>query len=129
MENNSYLSNIDTEKVTDVMCETEENSKYFEETSLKVVSAYTDVLDSLMKEIYSEVISIDYPPLDILEKYFQDNTNAYILSDDVYSNPLIDLPVNTLENGETEPKIEPFSIQQYFIDHYKKLEKIITINH
>ena len=76
MENNSYLSNVDTDKVTDVMCETEENSKYFEETSLKVVAAYTDVLDSLMKEIYSEVISIDYPPLDTLEKYFLELTNT-----------------------------------------------------
>lgn len=76
MLNNSYLSNIDVEKVTDTMVETEENSKYFEETSLQVVNAYTETLDDLMKQIYNDVISVDYPSIDVLEKYFLELTNT-----------------------------------------------------
>lgn len=68
---------------------------------------------------------------DILNNYFKDNTNSYILSDDVYSNPVIDLPINNIVSDaeeisiDTKSSFEPFSIQQYFISHYKKLEKLV----
>lgn len=76
MLNQTFLSNADTERITSVMQETEENSAYFEDTSLRVVEAYTQSLDDLMKAIYQDIILVDYPSELTLEKYFLELTNT-----------------------------------------------------
>lgn len=76
MLNQTFLSNIDTDRVTAVMQETEENSVYFEDTSLRVVEAYTQSLDDLMKAIYQDVVLVDYPSEFTLERYFLELTNT-----------------------------------------------------
>lgn len=76
MLNQTFLSNADTERITAVMQETEENSAYFEDTSLRVVEAYTQSLDDLMKAIYQDIILVDYPSELTLEKYFLELTNT-----------------------------------------------------
>lgn len=76
MLNQTFLSNADTERITEVMQETEENSTYFEDTSLRVVQAYTESLDDLMKAIYQDVVLVDYPSELTLEKYFLELTNT-----------------------------------------------------
>lgn len=76
MLNQTFLSNADTDRITQVMQETEENSAYFEDTSLRVVEAYTQSLDDLMKAIYQDIILVDYPSELTLEKYFLELTNT-----------------------------------------------------
>lgn len=80
-----------------------------------------EVLVPIMtKNVQAEITSI-------LDNYFKDTTNSYVLSDDVYSNPKIENTISIGENTdnptETHNNIESFSIQQFYIDHYKKLEK------
>lgn len=55
---------------------------------------------------------------DILNKYFEDNTNSYKLINDTYSLPVYNEITNVISADN-----KPFSIQNYFIDEYKKLEK------
>lgn len=57
----------------------------------------------------------------ILNNYYKDNTNSYKLINDTYTKPDDDLILN--KTKETEKNL--FSIQQYFIDEYKKLEKSV----
>lgn len=76
MLNQTFLSNVDTDQVTAVLQETEENSIYFEDTSLRVVEAYTQSLDDLMKAIYQDIVLVDYPSELVLEKYFLELTNT-----------------------------------------------------
>lgn len=76
MSNTTFLNNVDAERVNAVMQETEENSSYFENTSLRVVESYTQSLDDLMKAIYQDVIIVDYPSELTLEKYFLELTNT-----------------------------------------------------
>jgi len=57
----------------------------------------------------------------ILNYYYEDNTNSYKLIDDTYSCPDDDLIITNDESN----KNNIFSIQQYFIDEYKKLEKSV----
>lgn len=56
---------------------------------------------------------------DILNKYFQDNTNSYELVDSTYSLPFY----NEISDNISEDNL-PFSIQNYFIDEYKRQEKL-----
>jgi len=42
----------------------------------KVVASYTDDLDSIMKGINENIIGIDNPPVNVIEKYFLELSNA-----------------------------------------------------
>ena len=72
----SYLNDLNVEKLDQVLNETHENSTYFEDTSMRVVEAYAQNLDDLMKEIYTEIVLVDYPAETVLEKYFLELTNT-----------------------------------------------------
>ena len=76
MENASYLNNLDTGKVEEILSETEQNTLYFEDVSKRVVESYSASLDTLMQKIYQDVVMIDYPSLDVIEKYFLELTNT-----------------------------------------------------
>lgn len=85
-ETNSYLNNLDTDKLERVLDETEDNVKYFEDTLSGVVTAYTDHLDNLMKSVYEDIIMVDSPSLDTIEKYFLELTNAIYFMGDKLEN-------------------------------------------
>ena len=85
-ETNSYLNNLDTDKLTRVLDETEENVKYFEDTLTDVVSAYSAHIDELMKSVYVDIISVNNPSIDIIEKYFLELTNAVYFMGDKLEN-------------------------------------------
>lgn len=67
--NNTFLNNIETEKIDKILETTNDNSQYFESISTGVVTAYTEDLDSIMQEIYVNVISADGCSDDMLENY------------------------------------------------------------
>lgn len=56
MANETYLNNINTEKVEKLLLETDENAKYFEDISSKTALKYTEHLDKLMQNLYKRVI-------------------------------------------------------------------------
>ena len=66
----SFLNNIDENKVTELMQDTNSNVIYFENVTREVVESYSKDLDNIMNNIYKDIISIDQPPLNTLEKYF-----------------------------------------------------------
>lgn len=76
MANETYLTNVDTSKVSDLLRATEDNSQYFQDVSTNVVAAYTESLDNVMKEVYANVVSVDNPSVETLEKYFLELTNT-----------------------------------------------------
>ena len=57
MANETYLNNVDTEKVEKLLSETGENAKYFEDISSKTALKYTEHLDRLMQNLYKRVIA------------------------------------------------------------------------
>ena len=72
---NTYLNDIDTEQVTKLLNETQENTQYFQDIVSKVVQTYCIGLDQVMKDIYTDIIQVDYPATEIIEKYFLSLSN------------------------------------------------------
>ena len=57
----TFLDNIDTEKVTNLLNETQKNSEYFNTITEQVVTAYTNDLDTLVKEIQNNINQKNIP--------------------------------------------------------------------
>lgn len=72
---NTYLNDIDTDQVTKLLNETQENTQYFQDIVSKVVQTYCIGLDQVMKDIYTDIIQVDYPATEIIEKYFLSLSN------------------------------------------------------
>lgn len=78
----TFLNNIDKQKVTDLLNQTEENVTYFRNVTDQVVESYTKPLDDIMKAIYNDIVIVEDPPLQVLEKYFLELTNTlYFVSE------------------------------------------------
>ena len=72
----TYLDNIDTEKVNELLNKTEINVSYFRNVTDKVVSSYSEYMDNIMKNIYNDIIQTDNAPINIIEKYFLELSNC-----------------------------------------------------
>lgn len=72
----TFLNNIDINKVNDLLNDTHSNVETFESVSNNVVSQYTQSLDSVMQNLYRDVIMIDNAPTELLEKYFLELTST-----------------------------------------------------
>lgn len=78
----TFLNDIDTNKVEQLMQETNNNVVYFENITGNVVKAYSTDLDNLMQAIYENIILVDQPALNTLEKYFLELSNClYYMGD------------------------------------------------
>jgi len=71
----TFLNNIDTEKVDALFAETDTNVKYFNDACNKVVLAYSEPLDNLMKDLYVECIRNKDTTIDKLEEYYLELSN------------------------------------------------------
>ena len=81
MADMTYLSNVDTNRVTELLEETNKNTEYFTEITNKTVEAYTSHLDDLMKKLYIIIRDKTYTTKD-LEQYSLELTNIlYYLGD------------------------------------------------
>lgn len=76
MADTSFIQNVNTDKVTQLLSDTQTNVSYFEKITNDVVAAYTSHLDNTMKAIYEDIISVNNPSLDILEKRFLELSNC-----------------------------------------------------
>ena len=78
----TFLNNVNKEKVESIIDSTNSNAEYFQDTTTKVVIAYSGELDNLMKGIYKDIVQADQPPLIILEKYYLELSNClYFMSE------------------------------------------------
>lgn len=75
MANETYLNNVDTDKVATLMADTDENVKYFNDTTQQVAMAYTEDMDNLMKKLRTIITNSDDIATDMLEKYFLELSN------------------------------------------------------
>lgn len=74
-DNITYLDNIDTELVTQLLDKTEQNVNYFNSITEQVVKAYSHDLDQLMIHINEDINSKDELDIDSIEKYYIELTN------------------------------------------------------
>lgn len=78
----SFLNEPDKNKINELFNNTNDNVEYFEGIVKTVIEHYSSDLDGLMKNIYNEIICIDQPALNTLEKYFLELSNClYYMGD------------------------------------------------
>lgn len=80
-KNETFLADVDEEKVKELMKDTDNNVEYFNNVATETANKYTEVLDKLMKIIYSGVVKNDATD-EQLEKYYLELTNVvYFMGD------------------------------------------------
>lgn len=80
-KNETFLSNIDEEKVQELMNDTDSNVEYFNKVATETAIKYTEPLDKLMRKIYSNIVNKDATDIQ-LEKYYLELTNTvYFMGD------------------------------------------------
>ena len=73
---------IDTEKVTGIMKEQDENVEYIMSVARTTAGKYTEHLDTIMQELYKKIIKSDEVPTEEIERNFLELTNLiYFMSD------------------------------------------------
>ena len=78
----TFLNDINTNKIEDLIKETETQVEYFQSLTYHVAASYSEPLDKIMEDIYKDIIQIDQPPLNTLETYFLELSNClYFMGD------------------------------------------------
>ena len=119
----TYLENIDFEKVNNLLKTTEENVKYFNDICTNVVKSYSESLDSLMKDLYVDCVLNKNPSIETLEQYYLELTNMiYFMiekseqlgvysdmsdsaSKEVYSKSYLDFSMEKDEKGKSKSTV------------------------
>lgn len=73
--NTTFLNNVDTNKVTELLDKTAQNVEYFNTITKQVTEEYTEHLDRLMKEFYKMQKDLDNVPTEKLESIYLELTN------------------------------------------------------
>ena len=80
-KNETFLANVDKDRIEELIEDTERNVEYFNEVSTETAIKYTDLLDKLMRRIYSNAVNKE-ATTEILEKYYLELTNTvYFMGD------------------------------------------------
>lgn len=64
------------ERIDELIKTTVDNVAYVEEVANKIVTDYTTDLDALMQRIKEDIINIENPPIEVIERYFLELSNA-----------------------------------------------------
>lgn len=72
----SFLDNIETEKVNNLLKDTQSNVDYFQGVTDGVVESYTKDLDDIMLKVYQNVVSCDDCDIYTIEHYYLELTNC-----------------------------------------------------
>jgi hypothetical protein len=73
--NTTFLDNVDTTKVTELLDKTSKNVEYFNNVTKQVTEEYTEHLDKLMQEFYIMQKDLDNVPTEKLEQIYLELTN------------------------------------------------------
>ena len=71
----TFLNNIDVDKLNSLNKQTSDNVEYFNATSTEVIKKYSGALDSLMSDLFVECIQNKNSSTDVLEKYYLELSN------------------------------------------------------
>ena len=71
----TFLNNIDVDKLNSLFKQTSDNVEYFNATSTSVIKKYSDALDSLMSDLFIECIQNKNTTTDVLERYYLELSN------------------------------------------------------
>lgn len=71
----SFLDNINTEKLNQIINSTESNSEYFYSLVDSIVVKYSKDLDDFMRDLHTEVTGQDAISTDAAERYYAELTN------------------------------------------------------
>lgn len=66
---------IDDSKIVEIQNSIESNVSYFTNITDRIVLENTIELDSILNQINTNIIQVDNPPVDVIEKYFLQLTN------------------------------------------------------
>ena len=81
MAKQTIMYRVDKNVITEIMDDTDENVEYFNKIATETANRYTEVLDKLMKIIYSGVVK-DNATDEQLEKYYLELTSVvYFMGD------------------------------------------------
>lgn len=72
----TFLNNIDKDRVSSLMGETEENVKYFDGVCIKVANSYSETLDNIMSDLYVDCIKTRDASTPVLENYYLELANT-----------------------------------------------------
>ncbi|NCB14014.1 MAG: hypothetical protein EOM78_20670, partial [Erysipelotrichia bacterium] len=75
MSNETFLTNIDIQKLDKLISDTTLNVQYFNTSCAQLVQKYSNSLDNLMKDLYAECIQTPDPSTKLLEKYYLELSN------------------------------------------------------
>lgn len=67
---------MDNTVIDQKLAEIKENAKYFDEVAGAVVTEQTAALDNIMMEICDNIVNAEYPPTELIEKYFLELSNC-----------------------------------------------------
>ena len=67
---------MDEKKINDLISSVNEDVSYVSQMMEDIVFEYSGDLDLIMRNISDEILSIDYPPIYTIEKYFMELSNA-----------------------------------------------------
>ena len=82
LANETFLYGVDTDKVSSLINDTNENVKYFNDTASQIASEQTKHLDELMQKLYLIVRKPDDVDTTVLENYYLELTNLlYFMGD------------------------------------------------
>lgn len=82
MANETFLYGVDTDKVSSLISDTNENVKYFNDTASQIAGEQTKHLDELMQKLYLIVRKPDDIDTTVLENYYLELTNLlYFMGD------------------------------------------------
>ena len=80
----TFLENIDTNRVEDIMKSTEDNVSYLDRMSVETAAKYTKDLDALMQDLYRVITKSEDAETVVLERYYLELTSLlYFIGEDV----------------------------------------------
>jgi hypothetical protein len=78
----TFLNNLDTEKIDALLSETTSNVTYFNNACAEVIKKYSESLDNLMSDLYIECIKDGNATVSTLNKYYLELSNmVYFMID------------------------------------------------
>lgn len=133
----TFLNNLDIEKVESLLKETEANVQYFNTTCDKIIKEYSEPLDNLMLDLYNECIKdIDKADIRLLERYYLELSNmiyfmvnqleklgVYVdmsesAAKEIYSKKYVALSSNKDISGKAKSTVEEMKAQANMESQY-----------
>lgn len=141
--NETFLIDLDKNKLQEVINSNQNNIDYFNSTCTQIVKAYSESLDNLMLDLYEECIKNENPSIRTLEKYYLELSNMiYFMIEkvenlgvyadlsekarkEVYANTYINLSIDKDEKGKSKSTIAEMQVKADMSSQYEDVVSAI----